>query len=331
MADTSPQPGNARCSTEVVICTYNGARYLLEQLQSIANQSLPVDRISLYDDGSKDATLAIAEEFAARCERDGIRMVVHRNPANLGYAQNFAQGLQQAQEDLVLFCDQDDLWEPDKVAKLALAFDAGDIAMVFSDGGLIDAQGRPMGQATVLESYGMGPRLMASFSSQAWPALLQRNYVNGAAMMVRREAAQQCLPVPPDFPHDYWIVLSLAANHRIRCIADVLYRYRQHENNTIGIGAMDFPRLLLSIWRNPLPPRALDFRRTRTFLAQGALNEEKRLELTEKLNWLQRAVGKNSRWGRLANLCEAVVRGTMSGLRPRTPSFATSSSWWKGL
>lgn len=304
-----PQHLRHGVTTEVVLCTYNGEKYLGEQLQSILAQTRPVDRISLYDDGSSDGTISMAQDFIGIAARHGVEMIVARNASNLGYARNFAQGLRNATRDWVFLCDQDDVWEADKVAELMAAATSQDCAMVFSDGCLIDQSGEPMGTETVLQSYGLTQRSMASFADQSWQMLLRRNYINGAAMVVRRSAAQEALPVAEGFPHDYWLALSLAARYRIACISKTLYRYRQHATNTIGIGAASLPRHLLSIWRNPLPPRQLDLRRSRTLLEHGLLAPARRAEVEEKCRWLAVAAEPHGRGARIGNIVRGLRRG----------------------
>lgn len=99
-------------SISVVLATYNGAQYLQQQLDSLAAQRLLPDELVVADDGSSDETLFIISRFAKHA-----RFEVHlvSDEGHVGWARNFIKGLGHAHGDLVAFCDQDDLWHPNKV------------------------------------------------------------------------------------------------------------------------------------------------------------------------------------------------------------------------
>ena len=101
----------------VAMATYNGARFLKEQLDSIRGQSVPADQVSLCDDGSTDGTAELAEQYVADYGL-GAQWSVLRNPERLGYAENFRKAAGHTDGDYVFFCDQDDIWEPDRVEQM---------------------------------------------------------------------------------------------------------------------------------------------------------------------------------------------------------------------
>src|SRR5689334_22597164 len=100
-----------KTSAEVVLCTYNGAAFVREQLDSIAAQTMPVDRISIWDDASTDDTVAVIRRWIE--ERAGHQPAVSLkvNPANLGFRRNFEQAIARATGDVLFLCDQDDIWD----------------------------------------------------------------------------------------------------------------------------------------------------------------------------------------------------------------------------
>ena len=97
----------------LVIPTYNGEKYLREQLDSIYRQTLVPDEVIAVDDRSKDGTVDILKEYA---DRYGLKYFV--NEQNLGYNKNFAKGISLASGDYICLCDQDDVWMPEKVETL---------------------------------------------------------------------------------------------------------------------------------------------------------------------------------------------------------------------
>lgn len=243
-------------TVEVLLCTYNGRRHVREQLQSIEAQTRPVDRVSIRDDASSDDTVACIGEVIAGFEpaRRAV-YTVHVNPGRLGYAANFARSVAGARGDILLLCDQDDLWEPDKVEALLEAFAQGAPDLVFSDGSIVDAAGAPLGRRSVLQAHGLALRALPGFGSTAFEQLLKRNVVNGCACALRRAAAQAALPVPEGMPHDHWFALWCALNGGVALVPRRLYRYRQHEANAIGLGASRLLYRALGIWRHPRAPR----------------------------------------------------------------------------
>ncbi len=97
----------------VALATYNGAKFIREQLESVNAQTRPPDELVVVDDGSTDSTLEIIAEFAARAR---FPVSVHRNEHNLGYTTSFLSAASLCSGDWIAFCDQDDVWLPEKLA-----------------------------------------------------------------------------------------------------------------------------------------------------------------------------------------------------------------------
>ncbi len=250
-----------RPTTEVILCTYNGAAFIAEQLESILGQTTPVDRISIFDDASTDDTLGtVRATLDRRSAETAIRVEVHAREENLGHRANFADAIAHATHDVLFLCDQDDVWEPTKVEALLALLSAEGADMVFSDGSVVDAQGRPLGRGSVLRSYGLAPASLARFRHRAFDLLLKRNYINGASCAVRRTVAQNALPLPPEIPHDYWLAIWCALHGGIAVTPQPLYRYRQHAANAVGLGSANPLYAWLGIWRQPRRPREREAR-----------------------------------------------------------------------
>ncbi len=107
--------------TSAVLATYNGEAYLLQQLESIRQQTRPVDEVLICDDGSTDQTVSLAESFIERHRLTGWRVVGHQT--NVGYAENYKRALDAAAGEILFPCDQDDVWAPDRVAVMAAAME----------------------------------------------------------------------------------------------------------------------------------------------------------------------------------------------------------------
>lgn len=284
-------------TTEVIVCTHNGEPYIVAQLESILGQTTPVDTISIYDDRSTDGTVARIRRFVETLPPERQRrFVIHINERNLGYAQNFSAAIEKASGDILFLCDQDDIWEREKVAVMLGVFAEHSPDMVFSDGSLIGPAGEKIA-GTVLGSYGLGPDDLPNFRARAFDFLLKRNYINGAAAAIRRLAAQSALPLPCDMPHDYWLAIWCSLQGGIVATPQTLYRYRQHPGNAIGIGSDNPLWVWLGIWRQPTAPRERELRIWQAVTRRiDALPRRRQADAAHrKLEWLTRVVASDRR------------------------------------
>ncbi len=303
-------------SVEVLLCTYNGERFIDAQIASILAQSVAVDCISVYDDGSSDDTLGRLSHWQNAASRQGVQMRIQRNAKNLGYVGNFSQALAQARGDIVFFCDQDDVWEPRKVEHLVDALRRQGCAMAFSDGVLIDADGSAIVGPSVLDNLGLAPRERREFAANCWPRLLRSNVINGAAMAAWRAPLLAALPVPVEFPHDYWLALHVARPGAITCVNRPLYQYRQHGHNVIGAQHGAWHHQLVSVWRNPTRPRTTDWNRTRVLLDHLPADDPRRATVAAKQKWLRSVLTGAPRRQRLMSVARSWLCGDYTRWSP---------------
>src|SRR3984957_10561378 len=210
----------------IALCTFNGERYLADQLESIAGQTRLPDELVVCDDGSDDQTAALIAEFA---ERVPFKVSFCVNAERLWATQNFARAFSLCSGDVILPCDQDDVWEPEKLALLEQAFqDDPDLLLAFHDLAVAPPDGRVAGQ-TQWERLGFGLRLRADVDEgRAFDLLLRFNVVTGAAMAFRASVRKTALPIPHGFIHDEWLALIASALGKVTCINRRLVCYRQH-------------------------------------------------------------------------------------------------------
>lgn len=122
----------------VAMATYNGERFIREQLESIVNQTILPDEIIVRDDRSTDRTLSIIEEYADRYKN--IRWDVRKNPANKGFIKNFIGAILACNEEIILLCDQDDVWRSDRVEKFIEFFSDRNVVSLHSEIDIIDEE-----------------------------------------------------------------------------------------------------------------------------------------------------------------------------------------------
>jgi Glycosyl transferase family 2 len=201
----------------IALCTWNGARYLAEQLESLLAQEHPVFELIACDDASTDGSWEILNRFAPRFAHS--RLV--RNPTNLGVHANFQQALALCEGDWIAPCDQDDVWAPHKLGRLLAA--AGDATLVYCDSQLVDAAGRSLGER-------VSDRL--PMLDGAHPlAFVFGNCVSGHAALVRRTLLGAALPIPPGVYYDEWLGFVASSLGTLRYVDEPLVQFRQHERN----------------------------------------------------------------------------------------------------
>ena len=218
----------------VAMCTYNGARYVQEQLESIAQQSRLPDDLIVCDDGSTDRTIEIVQRFAATVAFP-VRLCV--NDQNLGSTRNFEQAIGFCTGELIALSDQDDVWKPEKLELLEAEFvRRPDVGLVFADAEIVDERLRPVGRR-MWNEVGFREREKALFKKgRALDVLLPGWSVTGATMAFRSKLRDLILPFPTDLPmiHDGWIAVMVAAVSEIAYIDKPLISYRQHSEQQIG-------------------------------------------------------------------------------------------------
>jgi len=236
----------------IALCTYNGEKFLREQLDSIAEQTLLPDELVACDDGSSDGTVEILRKFGMRVS---FPVRIHQNETNLGSTRNFEKAIGLCSGDIIALCDQDDVWKPRKIERLAAALRAHpEAGYVFSDAELADENLRPLGRR-LWESIGFRGKIKARFlQGDQFRCLIKKYIVTGAAMAVRPSAAKTAMPFPTDGPwvHDGWIALAASATGaRGIPVDEPLISYRQHSRQQIGAAKAKKPKRLspLGIYR----------------------------------------------------------------------------------
>jgi glycosyltransferase involved in cell wall biosynthesis len=216
----------------VTMATYNGSRWLAEQLDSLADQTRMPDELVICDDGSSDSTVDMLRKFAGRASFP-VRIVVQSQ--RLGVTGNMQSAIAEAQGDVIALCDQDDIWHPDKLALFENAFTADpELDLVFCDADVVGSELEPMGYA-LWDAVGFdaGARRRARQFGLA-SILVKFNVVTGTAMAFASRRRELILPIPGGWVHDGWIAMLLAVAGRCQWIEEPLLAYRQHPHQQIG-------------------------------------------------------------------------------------------------
>jgi glycosyltransferase involved in cell wall biosynthesis len=222
-------------TTSIALCTYNGEEFLPEQLGSIADQTQLPDELVIVDDGSTDESLKIAHTFAGS---SAFPVRVLSNETNRGSTKNFERAIKECTGEVIFLCDQDDIWLPDKLAKMTARFTADpDLALLFSDAEIVAADLTPLGFSLWDKVFRKSVREEFS-AGREFEVLLWQNRVTGAATAFRSRFRERLLPIPEvnGMIHDGWIAIALAASATVDFIDEKLILYRQHGGQQLGLG-----------------------------------------------------------------------------------------------
>ncbi len=220
----------------VALCTYNGEKFLEKQLQSILHQSKMIDELLVFDDKSTDSTIQLVTDFQQKAP---FTVRIHQNEKNLGSSKNFENCIKACSGEIIFLCDQDDLWEPNKVEKQWNYFlENPQKDAVFSNATMINQSGIPTG-VTSFEQIQFVEELQNSWKDGGAFDILLRGYVvTGATLAIRSKIIPEIFPVPQlieELIHDGWISLWLSMENRIGFLNDPLIRYREHAAQQVGL------------------------------------------------------------------------------------------------
>lgn len=262
-ATTSGARGHLRLSVAMTTC--DGARFLAPQLASLEKQIRPPDEVVISDDGSRDGTAALLDAFAARAT---FPVEVLRSRTRVGCIRNYEVAISRCTGEVVVLCDQDDVWLAHKLAAIEQEFLARpESVLAFSDAYLMDEWGRRTG-TRLWEARQFRSAERRALERDPLPQLMHRSIVTGCTLAFRARYAPLLLPFPTDPAgpgirvfHDRWMSMVLAAVGHVVPIAQPLMEYRLHRDQHVGIPRLRVRRLLstqLMAWQQVLiPPQHL--------------------------------------------------------------------------
>ncbi|MFW2489246.1 glycosyltransferase [Clostridium chromiireducens] len=201
--------------------------WLIEQLISLNNQIYENLELLIYDDCPECPT---SEEYFQKYITNFSYKLI-RGKENGGSNKAFEELTQVAEGNLFAYCDQDDIWEEEKITLMAEKFLDRDVTLVCSDLSIINEDSEKIAdsitQIRKRHNFKSGYNLAKG--------LLMSNFVTGCAMMVRKDIAKKAIPFESTLIHDQWIAVIAAIDGKISFINKPLVRYRQHSFNQTGI------------------------------------------------------------------------------------------------
>lgn len=214
---------------DILLATYNGEKYLSQQLDSLLAQTYTNFRLIISDDMSTDSTTEILKEYVQKDKR----IIVYTHDKNLGVVSNFEFLLTKVESKYYMFCDQDDIWNEDKIDKTMKKLQESNADLVFTDLEVVDDELK-----TIHNSYWELKGLKEKIEKyNSFNALYLNNYVTGCTMLAKSETIKQVIPLPKNSKyvlHDYWLALMVSQNGKIEFLNEPTIKYRQHTNNKVG-------------------------------------------------------------------------------------------------
>jgi len=205
----------------ICLATYNGSQYLKEQLDSLCNQTYQNTEIIIQDDNSTDNTLEIIKSY-----KEFITIKIEKNETNLGYAKNFEKVLKRASGEYIAICDQDDIWDKNKLEILINSI--GTNTLVYSNSLLMNENGESLNKS-------LSDKLKNNFiSSNQSLNFLYDNSVSAHAVLFKKELLNHLFPFPQHIYFDQYIAMVAASLQGVKFINKNLVNYRQHSKNTLG-------------------------------------------------------------------------------------------------
>lgn len=220
-------------SVSVALCTYNGERFLQQQLDSLAAQTVLPNELIICDDASSDGTISILEKFSKISK---FKVLIFKNTKNLGYVKNFEKSINLCSSSIIFLCDQDDVWASDKIQQVVAAFDAEEtVGLVLHGYKKINSMGLDYFEveevygAEKLTSYQL-PMEIINNSIRVFLVPSPRSWC-GCMMAFRRDFNEVIIPIFPGKGHDDWILKVVAPLSELRFIPKPLIDYRIHDGN----------------------------------------------------------------------------------------------------
>jgi glycosyltransferase involved in cell wall biosynthesis len=206
----------------IALCTYNGSKYLKEQLDTLSGQTYKNLEIVIIDDGSSDGTIELLRQYA---RNSSLNTKIYINEENLGYIRNFEKAISLCNGEYIALCDQDDIWDERKIETLVRH--VGDNILIYHDSALISETGAPLDRKI--------SDIRNCYSGTDSRIFLFENCVSGHAMLFKKELLTFIDGFNKTIIHDWWLAYLAANNGSIFFLDQVLVQYRQHSNANTNI------------------------------------------------------------------------------------------------
>ena len=215
----------------ILLATYNGEKYIRDQIDSILYQSFSAFRLYISDDCSTDKTLDILNEYVKKDNR--VHVVSQKE--NIGHLKNFEYLLRNVKEEIIFLSDQDDVWYNDKIEKTLNFYNHNNVSLVHTDLEVVDQSFK-----TINKSMFKGRHLIDNkIKGGKFSDYILENRATGCTMCFHREILDIALPFSEEMQvHDWWLAICAFKYRGVKVFNEPTIKYRQHDRNTIGYNSL---------------------------------------------------------------------------------------------
>lgn len=215
---------------DVLLATYNGEKYLTEQIDSILNQTYTNINLIISDDCSTDNTKEILEQY----KKKDNRVSVYYQEKNLGYIKNFEFLLRKVEHNYYMLSDQDDVWLPEKIEKSFNKLKEENADLVFTDLEVVD-ENKNLIEKSFNKHMKKERKINRALNKKEFEYLY--NSITGCTILSKKFFLSKILPIPKESKyiiHDSWIGLIVSLYGKISYLNEPTIKYRQHSKNQVG-------------------------------------------------------------------------------------------------
>lgn len=215
---------------DILMATYNGEKYLKQQIESILKQTYKNFRLIISDDCSNDNTREIIKQY----EKQDERIISFFQEQNLGYVKNFEFLLTKVESEIYMLSDQDDVWNDTKIEHTYNKLKESNADLVFTDLEVVNE-----GLKTMYPSFNDYMKLTRKIKKYDKDYKMQYLYncITGCTLMSKKKFLDKILPIPTYSKyviHDTWIGLIVSIYGKVTYLGKKTIKYRQHDTNQVG-------------------------------------------------------------------------------------------------
>lgn len=221
---------NRKEKVSVAMATYNGEKYIKEQIETILNNLDDKDELVISDDGSSDMTIEIINKINDK------RITLLEGPRK-GLKKNFENAIKNTTGDVIFLSDQDDIWMENKVEKVLECFNNNNYILIQHDAVVVDENDK-----VIYESFAEHRKVKTGVIKN-----LIKNSYHGCCIAFRKELIKEILPIPDNiYLHDEWIGIVAELNGKTYFLNEKLIKYRRHSENTSSFKHLPFKEMFLN-------------------------------------------------------------------------------------
>jgi len=269
---------NRQAQVSILLATYKpNMTYFEKLLISLNEQTYPNLTLIVRDDSDDEFWFKKISNLITSTISE-FEFTLTRNLQNMGSNRTFEQLTLESPSRYSCYCDQDDIWEKEKIERLVEKIEEEQAVLVYSDLSIIDQDDNQ----TAASFTDINKRVVHRFGEGLFPVLLRRNSVTGCTMLMRTDIAQAAIPFAHEFyVHDHWLTLYASTQGKIAYVKQALVRYRIHDGNQIGATLLSG----ITTKKDYVTIRIQSEKRKYVFLLTRFTTLEQAVEITLQLEW----------------------------------------------